>query len=121
LYDMCEDEDGKPKKGWKDISVPTYKTLLKDAWLGSMKKQDLLKNGTKWMFGDEKKIMEELFPKECVEGELLRKQREAKELEYTDFKNSLTQDEISDLKKKAVAITKMIKKASKFKKEQSEE
>ena len=114
--------DGKAKNGWKDISIPTYKTLLKDTWLGDMKKQDLLKNGTKWMFGDEKKIMEELFPKECIEGELLRRQRESKEIEYTDFKNSLTQDEILDLQEKAQGISKMINKAvGKFKKEQSEE
>ena len=122
LYDMCEDEDGKAKEGWKDISIPTYKTLLKDTWIGSRKKQELLKDGTQWMFGDEKKIMEELFPKECIEGELLRKQRESKEIEYTDFKNSLTQDEILDLQEKAQGISKMINKAvGKFKKEQSEE
>ena len=73
LYDMCEDEDGKAKNGWKDISIPTYKTLLKDTWIGSRKKQELLKDGTQWMFGDEKKIMQELFPKECTEGDLRQK------------------------------------------------
>ena len=52
LYDMCEDEDGKPKEGWKE---------------------ELLKDGTQWMFGDEKKIMQELFPKECTEGDLRQK------------------------------------------------
>ena len=73
LYDKCEDEDGKPKKGWKDISIPTYKTLLKDTWIGSMKAEEIKKHGTRFMFEDEKKIMEELFPKECTEGDLRQK------------------------------------------------
>ena len=86
------------------------------------KKQELLKNGTRFMFEDEKKIMEDLFPKECIEGDLLRKQREAKDIEYTDFKNSLSYDEMLDLQEKAQVIIKMINKSvGKFKKEQSEE
>ena len=73
LYDMCEDEDGKPKNGWKDISIPTYRTLLKDTWIGSRKAEEIKKHGTKWMFGEEHKLMLELFPKECTEGDLRQK------------------------------------------------
>jgi len=73
LYDMCEDEDGKPKKGWKDISIPTYRTLLKDTWIGSMKAKEIKKHGTRFMFGDEHKLMLELFPQECTEGDLRQK------------------------------------------------
>ena len=73
LYDMCEDENGKPKNGWKDISIPTYRTLLKDTWIGSRKAEEIKKHGTKWMFGEEHKLMLELFPKECTEGDLRQK------------------------------------------------
>jgi len=73
LYDKCEGEDGKPKKGWKDISVETFKTLLENTWIGNTKKQKILKSGTKWMYSCEKALMEELFRKECVEGDLRQK------------------------------------------------
>ena len=73
IYDTMLDSKGELKKSWKDISVETYKTLLKDTWIGSRKAEQIRKHGTKFMMSDEKKIMEELFPKECVEGDLRQK------------------------------------------------
>ena len=70
IWDSMIDSEGYLKKPWKDISVETYKTLLKDTWIGSRKAEQIRKHGTKFMMSDEKKIMEELFPKECVEGDL---------------------------------------------------
>jgi hypothetical protein len=73
LYDMCEDENGKPKKEWKDISIPTYSVLLENSWIRDTKAKQIKKDGTKWMYSCEKALMEKLFPKECVEGDLRQK------------------------------------------------
>ena len=73
IWDSMLDSKGDLKKSWKDISVETYKTLLKDTWIGSRKAEQIRKHGTKFMMSEERKIMEELFPKECTEGDLREK------------------------------------------------
>ena len=69
---MC-DSEGELKKLWKDISVETYKTLIKDTSVGRRKAEQIKKDGTKLMYSCEKALMEELFPKECNEGDLRQK------------------------------------------------
>jgi len=73
IYETMIDSNGELKKSWKDISVETYKTLLKDTWIGRRKAEWIRMNGTGMMFGSEKEIMEELFIKECTEGNLRQK------------------------------------------------
>jgi len=73
IWDTMLDSEGELKKSWKDISVETYKTLLKDTWVGNRKAEQIKKHGTKFMMSDEKKLMLELFPKECTEGDLRQK------------------------------------------------
>ncbi len=63
----------KKNSKWKDISVETYSVLLEDSWIRDRKAEYIRENGTQIMVGDEKKLMEKLFPKECVEGDLRQK------------------------------------------------
>ena len=68
--DTLWDEIEKKNSKWKDISVETFRVLLSDSWIGDRMRRRIKKSGTKFMVGDELKLMEELFPKECVEGNL---------------------------------------------------
>jgi len=67
---MYDDEGISFRNGWKDISIETYKELLQDDWQGRRKAKQLKKKGTYMMIDSEKELMEELFPKECHEGDL---------------------------------------------------
>ena len=69
---LWDEIDAKNSK-WKDISYETYSVLLEDSWMRDRKAEEIRKHGTQYMFGDEKKLMEELFPKECIEGDLRQK------------------------------------------------
>jgi hypothetical protein len=69
---MC-DSKAELKKLWKDISSETYSVLLENSPIRDRKAKQIKKDGTKWMYSCEKALMEELFPKECVEGDLRQK------------------------------------------------
>ena len=73
IWDTMLDSKGELKKSWKDISVETFKTLIENTSVGSRKAEQIRKGGTKWMYSCEKALMEELFPKECTEGDLREK------------------------------------------------
>ncbi len=73
IWNTMLDSKGELKKSWKDISVETFKTLIENTSVGSRKAEQIRKGGTKWMYSCEKALMEELFPKECTEGDLREK------------------------------------------------
>jgi len=73
LWDVIAKDEDKKKPQWKDVSIPTYRLLLQNTWVGREMEERILKSGTQFMMQDEKKLMEELFPKACVEGDLRQK------------------------------------------------
>lgn len=58
---------------YTDISEPTLKELFKLDYIAQPKKDWLLKYGTQALCGPHKKLMQEIFPLECHEGDLRQK------------------------------------------------
>jgi hypothetical protein len=73
IWDTMCDSKAELKKLWKDISSETYSVLLENSPIRDRKAKQIKKDGTKWMYSCEKALMEKLFPKECVEGDLRQK------------------------------------------------
>tara|TARA_R100000734_G_C3303039_1_gene93541 strand:+ start:481 stop:984 length:504 start_codon:yes stop_codon:yes gene_type:complete len=75
IWDQLQKKDHEGNKNpkyvkWTDISMDIYRVLLEDSWIALDMKNQLKEHGTKYLFGDEKELMKELFPLECHEGDL---------------------------------------------------
>jgi hypothetical protein len=71
------DEIHSEKSKWKDISKETYRALFKNnAWFATEEKEYLKKNGSQYLYTDQKVILQELFPEQMMEGDLRKKIKE---------------------------------------------
>lgn len=73
LWDKLNKDGENYEKGWKDISMDVYRVLLQDSWIGKEMEERCRKHGDEYFFGDEKKLMHELFPLAIHEGNLRQK------------------------------------------------
>ena len=106
LWDEIQDE----KTKWKNISAPVYKALFENnAWYKEKMDERLSKHTHTFLYTDQKKVLTEVFPEAMIEGKLREKISAEKELEYNNFKSSISDEKINVVNQQLAGIMDLLK------------
>ena len=106
LWEEIQDE----KTKWKNISVPVYKALFKhNAWFKEKMDERLRKHPHTYLYTDQKKVLAEIFPEAMMEGKLREKIALEKNLEYNNFKSSISDEKMEIVNQQLTGIMDLLK------------
>ena len=104
------DEIHSEKSKWKNISKKTYKALFKNnAWFKEKMDERLRNQPHTFLYSDQKKILTEIFPEAMMEGKIKEKISAEKELEYNNFKSSISDEKIRIVNQQLTGIMDLLK------------
>jgi len=106
LWEEIQDE----KTKWKNISVPVYKALFEhNAWFKEKMDERLRNHPQSYLYSDQKKVLTEVFPEAMMEGKLREKIALEKNLEYNNFKSSISDEKMEIVNQQLTGIMDLLK------------
>ena len=106
LWDEIQDE----KTKWKNISAPVYKALFEhNAWFKEKMDERLRNHPQSYLYSDQKKVLAEIFPEAMMEGKLREKIALEKNLEYNNFKSSISDEKMEIVNQQLTGIMDLLK------------
>jgi len=106
LWEEIQDE----KTKWKNISVPVYKALFEhNAWFKEKMDERLRNHPQSYLYSDQKKVLAEIFPEAMMEGKLREKIALEKNLEYNNFKSSISDEKMEIVNQQLTGIMDLLK------------
>ena len=106
LWEEIQDE----KTKWKNISVPVYKALFEhNAWFKEKMDERLRSHPQSYLYSDQKKVLAEIFPEAMMEGKLREKIALEKNLEYNNFKSSISDEKMEIVNQQLTGIMDLLK------------
>jgi len=106
LWEEIQDE----KTKWKNISVPVYKALFEhNAWFKEEMDERLRNHPQSYLYSDQKKVLAEIFPEAMMEGKLREKIALEKNLEYNNFKSSISDEKMEIVNQQLTGIMDLLK------------